>query len=114
MKGILKNNKAKISKKGRQVTKEAVNTLILHLHKQARNEQHKCAPIAPLPIVLGTAEGLAATNAATSLATGDAPLSWLGNIMSSILGFSSNAASQRSQIKMDKLAKHIRHPASQL
>ena len=64
-------------------------------------------PIAPLAISLGIAGGLAATNVATSIATGDAPLSWLGDITSSILGFSSNAVTQSTLIKMDKIADHF-------
>ena len=60
-----------------------------------------------MAIGLGIAGGLAATNMATSLATGDAPLSWLGDITSSIHGFSSNAATQRTLIKMDKIAEQL-------
>ena len=75
--------------------------------KHAGNGQHTCTPIALIAIGLGITGGLAATNFATSLAAGDAPLSWLGDITSSILVFSSNTATQRNLIKMDKLAERF-------
>ena len=110
MKENMKNGKQSLTKRGRkgilQATEQAFNTLMSQLHKKGAGKgRQKRSPIAPLAIGLGIAGGLAATNVAASLATGDAPLSWLGDITSSILGFSSNAATQRNLIKMDKMAE---------
>ena len=107
MKMNLKKGKHMWTQKDKQAAKEAFNTLMSQIRNKTGYGCQKQASIAPLSIGLGIAGGLAATNMATSLATGDAPLSWLGDITSSILGFSSSAATQRTLIKMDKIAEQF-------